>query len=133
MLTHTTGAMTTSDMPQRINRDWTRGRSSSSTVATTVAPTVEKGDKSTTEAQMPRDAITAHPARSPRVTKGIARGINAAIIPVVDANAATKEPIKQITKAASHGLPTSDRSEEHTSELQSRFDLVCRLLLEKKK
>src|SRR5699024_11814948 len=28
---------------------------------------------------------------------------------------------------------TCDRSEEHTSELQSRFDLVCRLLLEKKK
>src|SRR5437868_12243538 len=27
----------------------------------------------------------------------------------------------------------NDRSEEHTSELQSRFDLVCRLLLEKKK
>src|SRR5690349_23801427 len=26
-----------------------------------------------------------------------------------------------------------DRSEEHTSELQSRRDLVCRLLLEKKK
>src|SRR5438105_5815874 len=30
------------------------------------------------------------------------------------------------------GLPTI-RSEEHTSELQSRVDLVCRLLLEKKK
>src|SRR2546421_5845830 len=30
--------------------------------------------------------------------------------------------------------PASDiRSEEHTSELQSRSDLVCRLLLEKKK
>src|SRR5439155_11385679 len=28
---------------------------------------------------------------------------------------------------------TSDRSEEHTSELQSRGHLVCRLLLEKKK
>src|SRR5437588_2714724 len=27
----------------------------------------------------------------------------------------------------------SDRSEEHTSELQSHSDLVCRLLLEKKK
>src|SRR5207249_5188273 len=27
----------------------------------------------------------------------------------------------------------ANRSEEHTSELQSRFDLVCRLLLEKKK
>src|SRR5207249_5353423 len=32
-------------------------------------------------------------------------------------------------KCASSGR----RSEEHTSELQSRFDLVCRLLLEKKK
>src|SRR5699024_12786121 len=31
------------------------------------------------------------------------------------------------------GTPVSGRSEEHTSELQSRFDLVCRLLLEKKK
>src|SRR5207249_5285736 len=30
-------------------------------------------------------------------------------------------------------LPKLGRSEEHTSELQSRFDLVCRLLLEKKK
>src|SRR5207247_11273007 len=28
---------------------------------------------------------------------------------------------------------TDPRSEEHTSELQSRVDLVCRLLLEKKK
>src|SRR2546422_2186518 len=28
---------------------------------------------------------------------------------------------------------TADRSEEHTSELQSRLHLVCRLLLEKKK
>src|SRR5438067_12021021 len=31
------------------------------------------------------------------------------------------------------GAPADLRSEEHTSELQSRFDLVCRLLLEKKK
>src|SRR5438874_4591502 len=30
-------------------------------------------------------------------------------------------------------LEFSTRSEEHTSELQSRRDLVCRLLLEKKK
>src|SRR5699024_11309277 len=30
-------------------------------------------------------------------------------------------------------VTVSKRSEEHTSELQSRFDLVCRLLLEKKK
>src|SRR3712207_7172947 len=31
------------------------------------------------------------------------------------------------------GVVTSERSEEHTSELQSRQYLVCRLLLEKKK
>src|SRR5687768_18207864 len=31
------------------------------------------------------------------------------------------------------GVPDHYRSEEHTSELQSRLHLVCRLLLEKKK
>src|SRR5687768_17884296 len=31
------------------------------------------------------------------------------------------------------GQPVCQRSEEHTSELQSRLHLVCRLLLEKKK
>src|SRR5207237_9507947 len=31
------------------------------------------------------------------------------------------------------GLPGLTRSEEHTSELQSHLNLVCRLLLEKKK
>src|SRR5438067_4733586 len=38
-------------------------------------------------------------------------------------------------QGAAHGLQGAlrRRSEEHTSELQSRFDLVCRLLLEKKK
>src|SRR2546430_6448806 len=30
-------------------------------------------------------------------------------------------------------LPNQERSEEHTSELQSQSNLVCRLLLEKKK
>src|SRR5207253_9825976 len=35
--------------------------------------------------------------------------------------------------AASHGCDRCRRSEEHTSELQSRGHLVCRLLLEKKK
>src|SRR5260221_1963294 len=35
-------------------------------------------------------------------------------------------------KASSAAHPASRRSEEHTSELQSHSDLVCRLLLEKK-
>src|SRR5699024_12165408 len=38
----------------------------------------------------------------------------------------------QIYFSKSHQQLIFIRSEEHTSELQSRFDLVCRLLLEKK-
>src|SRR5690606_40052886 len=38
-------------------------------------------------------------------------------------------PLPQMFKQAQRG---NDRSEEHTSELQSRENLVCRLLLEKK-
>src|SRR2546430_12662253 len=37
-----------------------------------------------------------------------------------------------INRAGAHDLATR-RSEEHTSELQSQSNLVCRLLLEKKK
>src|SRR2546422_7254273 len=36
-------------------------------------------------------------------------------------------------RAYDHHVRDVDRSEEHTSELQSRLHLVCRLLLEKKK
>src|SRR5216683_3618892 len=36
-------------------------------------------------------------------------------------------------RSSAHGRCKAPRSEEHTSELQSRSDLVCRLLLEKKK
>src|SRR5690349_20101630 len=41
--------------------------------------------------------------------------------------------VKVITKKDEVSLRSDIRSEEHTSELQSRRDLVCRLLLEKKK
>src|SRR5699024_11582478 len=41
--------------------------------------------------------------------------------------------MENIIEAPIHVLgKPKERSEEHTSELQSRFDLVCRLLLEKK-
>src|SRR5438105_15014018 len=48
------------------------------------------------------------------------------------------DPVPQLVirlAEPSQALERSDavRSEEHTSELQSRVDLVCRLLLEKKK
>src|SRR3989475_7573496 len=38
-----------------------------------------------------------------------------------------------LTQFGAYGDPERDRSEEHTSELQSQSNLVCRLLLEKKK
>src|SRR2546429_7315508 len=48
-----------------------------------------------------------------------------------------RRPSKSLEGAPSSYLhpavATSARSEEHTSELQSRLHLVCRLLLEKKK
>src|SRR2546429_6904848 len=39
----------------------------------------------------------------------------------------------QVFRLAGASFECADRSEEHTSELQSRLHLVCRLLLEKKK
>src|SRR5256885_5087988 len=42
-------------------------------------------------------------------------------------------PVWDAFKAAHNGQWPEDRSEEHTSELQSPCNLVCRLLLEKKK
>src|SRR5437868_13236139 len=43
------------------------------------------------------------------------------------------DPDRVAVRVAQMGDADRNRSEEHTSELQSRFDLVCRLLLEKKK
>src|SRR2546428_6119464 len=47
----------------------------------------------------------------------------------------TAPPVISMIMVLNRPGPTtsSGRSEEHTSELQSRSDLVCRLLLEKKK
>src|SRR5207249_12047945 len=57
-------------------------------------------------------------------------------LPIFDPNDPLNEVITDIKLAPrnAHGMVeyNMDRSEEHTSELQSRFDLVCRLLLEKK-
>src|SRR5690349_24036736 len=44
-----------------------------------------------------------------------------------------KAPSKVMTSTSSWSKYGSARSEEHTSELQSRRDIVCRHLLEKKK
>src|SRR2546428_8150796 len=45
---------------------------------------------------------------------------------------AAQKQWEPLAAVAEHALEIEHRSEEHTSELQSRSDLVCRLLLEKK-
>src|SRR2546429_6451135 len=47
--------------------------------------------------------------------------------------AAPRASMSSWTTSSDRKTESEDRSEEHTSELQSRLHLVCRLLLEKKK
>src|SRR5699024_12263306 len=51
---------------------------------------------------------------------------------LICAASVTEANLNRSTIRLIRGASSSLRSEEHTSELQSRFDLVCRLLLEKK-
>src|SRR5699024_12383278 len=60
------------------------------------------------------------PRREPAARRDTGRGIR-------------RLPATQYSGRGPHRSAGQHRSEEHTSELQSRFDLVCRLLLEKKK
>src|SRR5256885_4076659 len=52
-------------------------------------------------------------------------------VPVTRQEQAAARPIQQPERE--HAMEAVHRSEEHTSELQSPCNLVCRLLLEKKK
>src|SRR3989454_4838504 len=54
------------------------------------------------------------------------------LVPRTSAAAARISAIAAVATAVSHDIHNA-RSEEHTSELQSPCNLVCRLLLEKKK
>src|SRR5699024_12082880 len=51
---------------------------------------------------------------------------------VEDGRRSSTRPKRPQCSGCSSPEAAAARSEEHTSELQSRFDLVCRLLLEKK-
>src|SRR5438309_2939276 len=51
----------------------------------------------------------------------------------VDAVGQGDPPVSAGQPGPAQGVEAVVRSEEHTSELQSQFHLVCRLLLEKKK
>src|SRR2546430_9775068 len=54
-------------------------------------------------------------------------------LPIYDDGGVVPAPCRRVVAEAPHAPGFGDRSEEHTSELQSQSNLVCRLLLEKKK
>src|SRR5206468_11427625 len=78
------------------------------------------------------DALPISISRSPcaissrRVSVSVRRSRNARAAPRLRARSTS-------ARLASSSAAVNRRSEEHTSELQSRSELVCRLLLEKKK
>src|SRR5256884_3272231 len=57
----------------------------------------------------------------------------ARLLTTKSASPATSRSTKRASLTCNCAIPVTYRSEEHTSELQSRLHLVCRLLLEKKK
>src|SRR5207249_10232299 len=74
-------------------------------------------------------------AQIPHLTVSLAawgRGLGGLLAPKIITNVADEIDVFFRPPLALLGLFYALRSEEHTSELQSRFDLVCRLLLEKK-
>src|SRR5690606_40808386 len=66
-----------------------------------------------------------------RLTQCLCIGVNCKELNTF--NAFTHHMLYGVTAAATDADDFNHRSEEHTSELQSRENLVCRLLLEKKK
>src|SRR5437870_8045164 len=55
------------------------------------------------------------------------------VVDVIEVDAIDRLPLRKAELVAPDGQTTpASRSDEHTSELQSRGHLVCRLLLEKK-
>src|SRR5207249_6791462 len=77
-----------------------------------------------------RTMVTTGHVRLSRPRNSVTHAQMAAIVePCQMRNPATRSPD---TTASASGISSQmSRSEEHMSELQSRFDLVCRLLLEK--
>src|SRR5207249_11419243 len=68
----------------------------------------------------------------PTVAVSVAGGIGGGVAFWLD-GANHNDPYNNLNLPLPFPDALQERSEEHTSELQSRFDLVCRLLLEKKK
>src|SRR2546426_3676012 len=71
--------------------------------------------------------------RLARATQEIRQATHNDRLRVYRADFASLEAVRGLAREIERDQPRLDRSEEHTSELQSPCNLVCRLLLEKKK
>src|SRR2546422_1852635 len=80
---------------------------------------------------LPYDMLTRHPVWE-RDCARMALELPAGARHVLDVGCSPGNSTLQLPPGAP-GAASTARSEEHTSELQSRLHLVCRLLLEKKK
>src|SRR5438034_7836652 len=69
---------------------------------------------------------------NPRLSTMLCPSVNDSSVEVINTRQRTSGWMSR-SFVTSRLLTTVSRSEEHTSELQSHSDLVCRLLLEKKK
>src|SRR5690606_40281504 len=70
-------------------------------------------------------------SRAPSKWTTASRSRAASTIPVSSSHVGSRNPASR-SGSSRISAPNGSRSEEHTSELQSRENLVCRLLLEKK-
>src|SRR5207248_5971768 len=72
------------------------------------------------------------PAACRLIKRAMISGLNSTGVDVADLRVLPSAVSRHLLKTHGRWRLTADRSEEHTSELQSPYDLVCRLLLEKK-
>src|SRR2546427_7212094 len=79
----------------------------------------------------------ARPARQDRLRRGPSEEREPGLIAVERERCGARVPAREVhldaVEVEDPALGDAERSEEHTSELQSQSNLVCRLLLEKKK
>src|SRR5207249_5972616 len=104
---------------------WSRHPHGFTSVASTIAPSTPANTSAcrpTSRSGLVSAATLATPAKIPVKTNPAKKP------PCIFAHSSARSGSDQSARA-----DRRPRSEEHTSELQSRFDLVCRLLLEKKK
>src|SRR3712207_7515019 len=83
----------------------------------------------------PRSTLFPYPTlfRSGHLRPGSSRPGSPPSPPTPPSTCTTSAPATRAASPGARGRGATSRSEEHTSELQSRQYLVCRLLLEKKK